>query len=125
MQKKVLTILGRIDLKKDHLLQHQAFKMSMYIQSLICLLSQGSVFEDASQILERLLGIDLSAKQFQRVSEWHGAQIDPIVQANHTEYMLVPSKDKDEHTYVMVDACMLFTREEKWKENKLARVFHE
>ncbi len=39
--------------------------------------------------------------------------------------MLVPSKDKDEHTYVMVDACMLFTREEKWKENKLARVFHE
>lgn len=97
------------------------------MQSLICLMSQNSVFEGASEILNRLLGIDLSAKQFQRVSEWYGTQIDPIIQANQIEYIpqLAPPINKEEHTYVMMDGCMLFTREEKWKENKLARVFHE
>jgi len=97
------------------------------MQSLICLLAQDSVFEGASQLLKRLLRIDLSAKQIQRVSQWYGSQIDPIVTANHTEYMpqLKPVHNKEEHTYVMVDGAMLFTREEKWKENKLARIFHE
>ena len=47
------------------------------------MLSQNSVFEGASEVLRHLLDIDLSAKQFQRVSEWYGDQIDPIVQANH------------------------------------------
>jgi len=97
------------------------------MQSLICLLAQDNVFEGASQILDRLLNIDLSAKQFQRVSEWYGAQIDPIIKANQTEYMpqLESAKDPEQHTYVMIDGCMLFTREEKWKENKLARIFNE
>lgn len=97
------------------------------MQSMICILSQSTVFEEASRLLKRLLKIDLSAKQFQRVSEYYGKQIDPIVQANHIEYMpqLTPPKQRDENLYVMVDGCMLFTREEKWKENKLARLFYE
>jgi len=91
------------------------------------LLAQDAVFEGASQLLKRLLRVDLSAKQIQRVSQWYGSQIDPIITANHTEHMpqLGPVKNKEEHTYVMVDGSMLFTREEKWKENKLARIFHE
>jgi hypothetical protein len=123
----VLTIFGRVELSKAHVLQHDAFKITMYLQSLICLLAQDVVFDGASLLLKRLLLIDLSSKQIQRVSQWYGCQIDPIINANHTEYMaeLSPVKDKDEHTYVMVDGSMLFTREEKWKENKLARIFHE
>lgn len=122
-----MTLFGRVELCKTHLLQHQAFKITMYMQSLIGVLAQDAVFDGASQLLKKLLGIDLSAKQIQRVSQWYGSQIDPIVQANHTEYMpqLEPVKNKEEHTYVMVDGSMLFTREEKWKENKLARIFHE
>lgn len=123
----MLIILGRVELSKQHILQHKAFKITMYMQSLICLLAQDLVFYGASQILKNLLHIDLSAKQFQRVSEWYGSQIDPIVQANHTEYMpqLQDTKEKEGHTYVMVDGCFLFTREEQWKEDKLARIFHQ
>ena len=97
------------------------------MQSLICLLSQSSVFDEASRHLKRLLNIDLSAKQCQRVSEWYGSQIDPMVQANKTEYMpqLSKPKKRDENTYIMVDGGMVFTREDKWKENKLARIFYE
>lgn len=74
-----------------------------------------------------MLGLDISGKQIQRVSEWYGNQIDPIIEANHTAYMaeLKPSKIEDEKTYVMVDGSMLFTREDGWKEMKLARIFNE
>lgn len=121
-----MTLFGRVDLAKTHILQHKAFKITMYLQSLICLLAQDVVFESASELLNKLLNIDLSAKQIQRVSHWYGGQIDPIVAANHTEYMpeLSPAKTKDEHTYVMVDGSMLYTREQGWKEVKLARLFH-
>lgn len=70
--------------------------------------------------------MDISAKQIQRVSEWYGKQINPIIESNHTKYItqLKPPK-KDDRTYVMVDGSMLFTREQGWKEMKLARIFNE
>lgn len=96
------------------------------MQGLVCLLAQHTVFDGASDILERMLGLDVSAKQIQRVSEWYGEQIDPIIEANHTQYMpQLPEPKYDELTYVMVDGSMLCTREEKWKEMKLGRIFHE
>ena len=90
-------------------------------------MGQHTVFENASEILGRILGLDLSAKQIQRVSEWYGKQIDPIVEANQIEYMpqLVDQGKENEKIYVMVDGSMLFTREEGWKEMKLARFFNE
>lgn len=97
------------------------------MQSLVCVLAQHLVFEGASSLLKEILGIDLSGKQIQRVSEWYGTELDPIIEANHSEYIpqLSEPKTKDERTYVMMDGSMVYTREEKWKEMKLARLFHE
>jgi hypothetical protein len=122
-----LTVFGEVTLKKDHLLQHNSFKITMYVQSLICFLSQSLVFEEASKLLNRTLNVNVSAKQCQRVSEWYGAQLDPIINANHIEYIpqLSPLKSKDEHTYIMIDGSMIYTRDDGWKENKLARIFKE
>lgn len=121
-----MTLFGRIELPKSHKLQHKAFKITAYLQSLICLLAQDVVFENASALLNKLLNIDLSAKQIQRVSQWYGGQIDPIIRANHTAYIprLRSVKDEDEHSYVMIDGSMLYTREQGWKEVKLGRLFH-
>jgi hypothetical protein len=95
------------------------------MQSLICLLSQNSVFEGASTIMKQILQIDLSSKQFQRVSEHYGEQLDPLIEANQLSYIpKLATTKKEDHTYVMLDGSMVFTREDKWKENKLARVFH-
>ena len=95
-----MTLFGRIELPKSHKLQHKAFKITAYLQSLICLLAQDVVFENASALLNKLLNIDLSAKQIQRVSQWYGGQIDPIIRANHTAYIprLRSVKDEDEHS---------------------------
>lgn len=90
-------------------------------------MGQYFVFEGASQVLHKILHVDISNKQIQRVSEWYGNQIDPIIEANHTDYMaqLKCPKQRDEKTYVMVDGSMIYTREGGWKEMKLARVFHD
>jgi len=95
------------------------------MQGLICLLGQHCVFDSASDILKQMLGVEVSAKQIQRVSEWYGNQVDLIIEANHTLYMAeLPKRKEDDVTYVMLDGSMVFTREEKWKEMKLARMFH-
>lgn len=108
-------------------MQHSTYKITAYLQSLICVLSQSVVFNEASSILQTMLNIDLSAKQFQRVSEWYGEQLDPIIEANHKEYILQlpPPKQDDEVCYIMMDGCMLYTRDDGWKENKLARIFYD
>lgn len=128
MLKKILTVFGRASLLKTHMLcQHKAFKITMYMQSMICLLGQQSVFESGSKMLKKLLGLSVSAKQIQRVSEWYGGQIDPLIQSNHIQFIpqLPVPKVQDEFTYTMMDGSMLCTVEkEKWKEVKLARIFH-
>lgn len=92
----------------------------------MCLLGQHTVFEGASEICKHTLGIEVSVKQIQRVSEYYGNKINPIVEKNHTQYMpKLPERKEAEVTYVMLDGSMMYTREEHWKEMKLARVFHE
>ena len=92
----------------------------------MCLFSQNSVFEDASEMLERTLPIKLSNKQIQRVSEWYGDQLDPIIEANQEEFIpQLSSIKKDESTYVMTDGSMINTIENQWMEMKLGRVFNE
>lgn len=120
-----MTIFGKVDLKKDHLLNgHKAFKITMYMQSMICLMGQHSVYKQASDLFLRFLNLDINAMQIQRVCNYYGEQIDPIVNANHQEYIpKLKQSTKDDKTYVMVDGSMLMTREDKWKENKLGRIF--
>jgi len=108
------------------MLQHSAFKITTYMQSMTCLLSQNVVFSEASGLLKELLNITFSAKQCQRVSQWYGNQIDPIITANQIDFIPQLSPPRKEDTcYVMMDGCMLYTRDDGWKENKLARVFYD
>jgi len=124
-EKKVLTIFGKLDLQKAHILNgHKVFKITMYMQSMICMLGQHSVYKQASELLQNFLGLDVNAMQIQRVCNYYGGEIDPIINANHQEYIpQLSSPKKDDKTYVMVDGSMLMTREDKWKENKLGRIF--
>lgn len=97
---------------------------------LLCLLGQSKVFEEASHLLFELIGLQTSAMQVQRVSEYYGGMLDIAIKRNITS--CIPTLDSKEEidknaasTYVMLDGSMVFTREEKWKEIKLARVFKQ
>jgi hypothetical protein len=78
MIKKIQTCFGKIAISKNHVLcKHtQHFGITAKLQEILCLLAQGYVFQEAAEILTELLGIHLSAKQIQRLSENYGQQLE-------------------------------------------------
>ena len=113
-------------MKKDHVLCKgtKKFAITRYLQVLLCLLGQSKVFEEASEMLEKLVGLKISGMQIQRISEFYGEQLDPAINRN-IESCIPKLSDvkKEDVVYVMADGSMLLTRDEKWKEVKLARIF--
>lgn len=99
------------------------FAISSKLQENICLLAQSQVFDDAEELLLCTMGIQMSAKQIQRVSECYGAEIENKEQALIKREAGLSEPQNEELTYVMPDGSMIFTREEGWKEIKVGRVF--
>ena len=84
------------------------------------------MFEEGEQILKELLGLSISAKQIQRVSEHYGQQMEEQIASyklHKQDAPVLPLKQPDEPVYSMLDGSMLFTRENGWTEIKVGRVF--
>ncbi len=94
------------------------------MQQQMCYMGQEKVFAQASECFMRLSGVSVTAKQIERVCHYYG-QIIEDVQRRAIEK---GGKDKKvihwQRCYAMLDGGMLLTREEKWKEMKLARFFN-
>lgn len=99
------------------------FGISLKLQENICLLGQSEVFEDGEKLLKQLVGLNMSGKQIQRVSERYGSCIEEKELASIQKEEGLQKKKESALTYVMLDGSMLFTREEGWKEIKVGRVF--
>ncbi len=93
------------------------------MQQQMCYLGQEKVFEQASECFMRLSGIAVNAKQIERICHYYGQQLEDEQQ----KAIAQGGKDKKvthkARCYAMLDGGMLLTREEKWKEMKLARLF--
>lgn len=94
---------------------------------MMCLTAQDRVFEEAEEQFEAFLGISVSAKQIQRVSEYYGAQLEESEKNYQEASPCVPliSKEKEEVVYITTDGSMVYTREEEWKEMKVGRIYSE
>lgn len=126
IQKKVLTSLGRFELSKKHTLAQgtEKFAVSEKLRKLCCLTGQATVYSQASELLDKVGGIEISGMQIKRICTHYGSLIDPLVKADCGQVIPKPvQKDKQDPLYVMVDGAMIFTREDKWRELKLGRVF--
>ena len=100
------------------------FAISQHLQILLCFLGQSVVYDDASEICDKMLHIDISSPQIQRVCRFYGGLIDPIIEKNMEEFIpVLENLTKQDDVYVMVDGSFLFTNKEKWKEIKLGRIF--
>ena len=99
------------------------FGMSTKLQEQVCLLGQSQVFEDGEKLLKSLLGLNISAKQIQRVSECYGKVIEEKEQELIKHDQGMKMKKDNSLTYVMPDGSMIFTREDGWKEIKVGRIF--
>jgi len=100
------------------------FAISTKLQEHICLLAQSQVFNEAQDLLESTMGINISAKQIQRVSESYGADLENNIVGLIKDEAGLKEKQIDKITYLMPDGSMIYTREEGWKEVKVGRIFH-
>jgi len=120
--------LGRVELKKGHTLLKgtSKFGISERMRGLMCLVGQSVVYEEACELFEEMMGVEISAPQIQRVCTHYGNAIDPLVKANCGPAIprLKAAQGQDK-VYVMVDGSMVYTRDEEWRELKLGRLFRQ
>jgi hypothetical protein len=119
--------MGELEISNRHPLAPKkgSFKISKKLQELICLVGQSQVFEDGEELFTKMLDIKVSGMQIQRVSECYGEHIEAVHQLYIEEGESAPNiaDTKNDTVYMMADGCMVFTREEGWKEMKVGRVF--
>jgi hypothetical protein len=113
---------------KAHVLSQNTSKhsISSKLQETMCMVGEKVVFEEGEELLEELLGIDMSAKQLQRLSEEYGEALEKAAgeAAKQPDAVAasLPLNDPEETVYCMCDGGMVFIREEGWKEMKVGRV---
>jgi len=119
--------LGEIEVDKRHPVAavDSRFGISQRLQEMMCMSGQSCVFEEGEQLFLQMMGIEVSAHQIQRVSEYYGQKLEEEeIQKTKTGIAINGTNaQSDETVYVMVDGSMVFTREEGWKEMKLGRIF--
>jgi hypothetical protein len=91
--------------------------MTPYWQEQCIYMGQQNVFEEAEQAIEKLTGQRVDAKQIERLVHSYGELLEQRQEVD--EKVIV---DNQLH-YGMLDGGMILTREDDWKEMKLARVF--
>ncbi len=101
--------------------------MSSYAQDLCCYVGQQTVFEEASELLKVIRGVDITSKQIERVCHLYGRKLEEIKeeQIKKQEVKEYPTSTKKTVHYAMMDGGMFLTRKNGWKEVKLGRVFSE
>lgn len=92
--------------------------MSALLCERVCLMGQALVFAEAEHLLDELLGVQVAAKQVERVCLYFGAQIEAQIPE-----AAEPIQGK--RAYAMLDGSMVLTREQGWRELKLGRLFAE
>ena len=106
--------------EKGHVLEPKGgFRQSPYLQETALFLGQGQVFDESSKLLQRLCGVDLSAKQVENLCHYYGEKIELQVADNES---IIAKKTEDLH-YIMVDGSYVLSRENGWTETKVGRVF--
>lgn len=95
--------------------------MSRYLQDRVCYVGQGDVYEEASESLKELLGIEVSHTQIERICECYGKLLETA--DNEVKQVDAIEVEAGELLYAMGDGSMILTREEGWKEIKLGRLF--
>lgn len=114
---------------KSHVLSQtpSSMNISSHTQQILCYVGQQAVFEEAQALLSKLLGLEINAKQIERVCHYIGDEIEKgdksIIETQiHRKYGL---EEKNQLHYAMLDGAMYLTREDKWKEAKMGRIFKD
>jgi hypothetical protein len=88
------------------------FSQSPYLQGKIALVAQACVFEEGEEIFRELTGVEVNAKQIERIGHGYGELLETRAAKQADEL-----KQKEEGLYYgMMDGGMVLTREDDWKD---------
>jgi len=105
--------MGYVCFHKSHPLATApgGFKISPYLQELLCKAGTRLTFEEASEQVTELKGVAVNAKQIERLCHHYGellGQVDWKQAYNEATQLRLPLKDQV--TYAMMDGSMILTR---------------
>ena len=102
----------------------KGFKLSPFLKERVLFLGQEVCLENASELIQEVIGVTVSDTTIHRVVAHYGDQAETIIQSSQPQTTLESkSIDEKEVVYCEADGSMILTREEKWKEVKLGRIF--
>jgi len=126
--RKVKTVYGEIRVDKSHPLSEcpMNFGISAFLQEHMCRIGSKITFKESEEEFKNLLGINLNAKQIERVCHKYGELLNQVnwEQSYRDSVQLSMCYPEAEYLYCEVDGSMIFTREKGWKEIKLGRIFY-
>lgn len=99
--------------------------ISAYAQQQLCYVGQLTVFEEAKKLINTFTEAGFNAKQIERVCHWYGQRLgEQDHQAVAEEFChLYDGSEASKQHYVSIDGSMYLTREQNWKEVKMARIY--
>ncbi len=83
------------------------------------------VFAEASEVIKTISGVELNAKQIERICHKYGQWIEEedLQLMEKLGKQSYSKKESEAVHYASVDGSMYLIREEDWKEIKLGRIF--
>lgn len=85
-------------------------------------LGQSQIYNDATELINKFLNIEINTMQVHRVTNTHGAAAVDFVDEAVAEACKASLQQCDV-VYAQFDGSMVYTREEDWQEVKVGRIF--
>lgn len=86
-------------------------------------LGQEVCLENASELIQEVLGVAISDTTIHRALECYGAKAEKMIKEESESVPKEVFLEAPEVVYCEADGSMILTREESWKEVKLGRIF--
>ena len=120
-KKSLSSSFGKIEVRKDlELLKNiSGFRVTPFLKEKLAYVGQLDSYERGSEITKHLLGVAISDTTIHRITDSLGLECEEWL----IEEDLRNDLTGEELIYAQVDGSMILTREEKWKEVKLGRIF--
>lgn len=126
VKKKVQTRFGQIEITSVHAYSSAIFgyRVSPYLQERIVYAGQSDVYGSCNVLINKFLRIEIDAMQVHRLTNTYGELSADLVGESESTALLSSLKT-DEVVYVEADGSMVLTREDKWQEVKVGRIFKQ
>jgi hypothetical protein len=120
-RKKNFTTLGEVEIDNRNPFSKgkNGFQVSPRMQELMVFAGQLDCYGRSNEVIKQFLQVDVNAAQVYRITDTYGEELGKTV----NEDKALPPVKPAEVLYAEVDGSMILTREEKWKEVKVGRLF--